>query len=87
MSQPIPKFKIGDMVILKPYTGNINSTHNINLAKSYYEGVRRIGRLTIYKIINNEYNEYGKVYSFEEDIEKWVFHESVLIRVSNKIRY
>ncbi|MDD2273970.1 MAG: hypothetical protein PHH29_17125 [Desulfuromonadaceae bacterium] len=87
MVPPIPKFKIGDIVIIKPYTGNINSTHNINLSKGSYEEVRRIGKLTIYKITHNEYNAYGTVYSFKEDIEKWVFHESVLLRVLNKIRY
>ena len=85
--QQMPKFKIGDIVIIKPYTGNSNSTHNINLSKCAYEEVRRIGKLTIDKVINNIYNQYGNVYSFKEDIEKWIFHESCLVRVNQKIKY
>lgn len=85
MPQPRPKFKIGDIVTIKPYTGNFNSTHNINLSKDYYEAVRLKGKATIRKIQYSTTNEYGNIYYL--DNTSWVFHESVLLRVATKIRY
>lgn len=85
MPQPIPKFKIGDIVTLKPYIGNFNSTHNINLSKDYYEEVRLKGKATIRKIQYSTTNKYGNVYYL--DNTSLVFHESVLLRAAPKIRY
>lgn len=85
MSQPIPKFKIGDIVTIKPYTGNPNSIHNINLSKGDYEEVRLKGKATIRKSQYISTNEYGNIYYLDDT--SWVFHESVLLRVAPKIRY
>lgn len=84
-TKPIPKFKIGDIVTIKPYSGNIDSTHNVNLSKRYYEEVRLKGKAVVRKTNYNPYNEYGIIYSLENT--DWVFHESVLLKVDNKIRY
>lgn len=81
----IPKFKIGDIVTIKPYSGNSNSIHNINLSKYPYEEVRLKGKAVIRKLNYNPYNEYGIIYSLEGT--DWVFHETCLIQVNQKIRY
>lgn len=85
MPQPIPKFKIGDIVTIKPYTGNSNSIHNINLSKGAYEEVRLKGKATIRKSQYSSTNVYGNIYYLDDT--SWVFHESVLLRVATKIRY
>ena len=84
-TKPIPKFKIGDIVTIKPYSGNINSTHNINLSKRPYEEVRLKGKAVIRKLNYDPYSEYGIIYSLEDT--DWVFHETCLIKVNQKIRY
>ena len=85
MPQPIPKFKIGDIVTIKPYTGNSNSIHNIKLSKGSYEEVRLKGKATIQNIQYSPTNVYGNVYYL--DGTSWIFHESVLLRGATKIRY
>lgn len=83
---PIPKFKVGDIVRLKPYSGDSNSIHNINLSKRAYEETRlKGGELTIRKIRYSAYNDYGVIYSLKGTDR--VFHESVLLKVNKKIRY
>lgn len=81
----IPKFKIGDIVTIKPYSGNSNSIHNINLSRRPYEEVRLKGKAVITKTYYNKYNNYGTVYYLENS--EWTFHETCLIKVNQKIRY
>lgn len=77
--KPKPKFKVGDIVRLKPYVGNSNTIENINLSRTYYDKVRNSSKsLKIVGVGYNRYDEYGTVYYIEPH---WVFHESRIILV------
>lgn len=83
---PIPKFKVGDIVKLLPYTGNMDTIENINLSRTAYDETRNsLKSLKIRDVRYNKYNEYGTVYYIGAH---WLFHESRIVLANKiKIRY
>lgn len=83
-TQPRPKYKVGDVVKLKPYIGDIDTIENINLLSWEYNSVRDRNKLTITMVHNSTSAGYGWVYGIHNG---YVFHESRIELVKKVIRY